>query len=199
MMSNTDKVKVGKTWKKKFFVAMLTGFLALGGLLSVFGFTGTVFALPLGGIGDFYVEFDELNGEGFQLLPNIGETGNADSAPMVRNKMDKAHIKGLHIYKDLKMPTGNWVRIHIKASGDTTITGLIQDARFIDADLSFSELAISEKNTDDFSENWTQQAGTINIKDATIVTDYLFQSAVTLQGAKISIESIDEPKYVEPH
>lgn len=50
---------IGTTVKKKFLIAFLTGSLALGGLLAAFGFTGTAFALPLGGIGDFYVEFDE--------------------------------------------------------------------------------------------------------------------------------------------
>ncbi|WP_102027087.1 DUF6230 family protein [Salirhabdus sp. Marseille-P4669] len=193
-MSKMDGAKVGKTWKKKFLVAFMSGFLALGSLIAVFGFTGTVFALPLGGIGDFYVEFDELEGTNFQLLPQIGETGNSDAEPMVRNKMDTAKIKNLHIYKDIKLPTGNWIRIHIKASGDTTITGLIQDARFIDANLSFDELAIKEKNTEAYNENWTQSASTIRITDAKIVTDYLFQTTVSLSGAKISIESIEEPE-----
>ncbi|MBT2218120.1 hypothetical protein KK120_20155 [Virgibacillus dakarensis] len=193
-MKKENGIVVGKTWKKKFFIAFLTGFLALGGLISVFGFTGSAFALPLGGIGDFYVEFDELKGTEFQLLPQIGETGNSDAEPMVRNKMDTAEITNLHIYKDLKLPTGKWVRFHVKATGKTTIEGLIQDARFIDADLSFNELNIREKNTDDFSKNWSQDAKTITIKDAKIVTDYLFQNMVSLEGAKISVESIKEPK-----
>jgi hypothetical protein len=196
-LKESQNVKVGKTWKKKFFIAMLSGFLALGGLISVFGFSGTVFALPLGGIGDFFVEFDELKGEGFQLLPNIGETGNSDAAPMVRNKMEKATITGLHIYKDLKLPTGNWIRIHVHAEGEATITGLIQDARFINADLGFEELAIMEKNTEDYTQNWTQQAGKVNIKNAKIVTDYLFQTMVSLEGTKISIESIDGPEIID--
>lgn len=184
---------IGTTVKKKFLIAFLTGSLALGGLLAAFGFTGTAFALPLGGIGDFYVEFDELNGEGFQLMPEIGETGTSDAEPMVRNVIEEVEITNLHIYKDLQMPTGGWVRFHIRANGPTKISGLIQDARLIDADLSFDNLAIEEKNTDDFSENWSQNADTINIKDATLVTDYLFQEAVSLANAKISVEKIDEP------
>lgn len=194
---DSQKVKVGKTWKKKFAAAMMAGFLGLASLIAIFGFSGTIVALPLGGIGDFIVEFDELKGENFQLLPNIGETGNSDAAPMVRNKMDSATITGLHIYKDLKLPTGNWIRIHIHSEGQTTITGLIQDARFIDADLSFEELGIHEKNTEDYTQNWTQSASTVNIKNAKIVTDYLFQTTVSLQGAKISIESIDGPEIIE--
>lgn len=192
-MKKERTVTVGKTWKKKFFISLLTGFLALGGLVSAFGFTGTAFALPLGGIGDFYVEFDELRGDGFQLMPQMGETGESDSEPMVRNVIEEVEIDNLHIYKDLKIPTGGWVRVHVKADGITEIKGLTQDARFIDADLSFDELAIEEKNTDDFSENWSQNADTITINDATLVTDYLFQEFVSLANAKISVEKIDEP------
>ncbi|SET60159.1 hypothetical protein SAMN05421676_10637 [Salinibacillus kushneri] len=191
-----SNARVGNTIKKKFFIAFLTGFLALGGIVGIFGLTGTAFAMPLGGMGDFYVEFEELNGTNFEFIPKTGETGNSDSKPMVRNKMDSADISKLHIYKDLKLPTGNWVRVHIKAPS-ASINGLIQDARFIDANLSFEELSIEEKNSKDITENWTQNASTVSITNATIVTDYLFQSMVSLDGAKISMERIDEPKILQ--
>src|SRR5699024_1352697 len=194
---NESNVVVGRTWKRKFFIALFAGFLALGGLISVFGFTGSAFALPLGGIGDFYVEFDELKGTEFELLPQIGETGEADEVPMVRNKMKTAEISNLLIYKDLKLPTGDWIRINVDGSGKTEINGLIQDAQFIEADLSFEEMAIAETNTDDFTENWTQAADVVKIEDGKIVTDYLFQSTVSLEGAKISIDRIDEPELIE--
>lgn len=90
--------------------------------------------------------------------------------------------------------TKKWVRFHVKAEGNTEISGLIQDARLIDADLSFDKLNIREKNTDNFNENWSQDADSITIKDATIVTDYLFQEFVSLADAKISTEVIDGPK-----
>lgn len=196
-LENESKITVGKTLRKRFFISIASGFLALGVLFSVFGFTGSAFAMPLGGIGDFFVEFDELNGTAFQLLPHIGETGNSDAEPMVRNKMDTAKIKNLHIYKDLQLPTGNWVRFHVRATGETTIKGLIQDARFIDANLTFNELAIKETNTKDFTKNWTQSATSINIKNAKIVTDYLFQSMVSLEGAKISVEKISQPEILD--
>ncbi|MDC3414565.1 DUF6230 family protein [Aquibacillus sp. 3ASR75-11] len=192
-MDNESTEKVGTVWKKKFFVALLAGFLALGGLISVFGFTGTAFALPLGGIGDFYVKFDKLEGKGFQLMPKIGETGNSDAEPMIRNKIEEVKIDNLHIYKDIKLPTDQWIRINIKALGPTKISGLIQDARLIDANLSFNELAIEEQNTSDFSKNWSQNAQTITITNAKLVTDYLFQSVVSLGNAKIYVEKIDSP------
>lgn len=191
------KVAIGYIVKEKFYLALFSGLFAFLLLIGTFGFTGTAFALPLGGIGDFFVEFEELEGANFQLLPHVGETGETDAAPMVRNKMDRATIKGLHIYKDLQMPgTNQWVRFHVWVEGTVTINGLIQDARFISANLSFEELHVREKNTPNYSENWTQDAKTIKITDAKIITDYLFQSAVSLEGAKISVEYIDEPEII---
>lgn len=187
---------VGQVAKKKFLIALLSGFLAFGGIAAFFGLTTTAFALPLGGMGDFYVVIDELEGTGFQLQPQIGETGNADAAPMVRNLIDDVNIKGLTIYKDLKMPTGNWIRVNIEAPS-ASIQGLTQDARFIDANLSFTNMDIKEKNTDNFEENWTHSADTVTITDAKIVTDYLFQNFVALNGAKISIDKIDGPELIE--
>lgn len=197
-MKKGSEVGFGRTVKKKLLAALAGGFLMLGGMAAVFGITGTAFALPLGGMGDFYVKFDKLVSDpgnpGFQLLPHIGETGDSDAAPMVRNKIDSATIEGLRIYKDLKMPGGGWVRVNIKATKPTKVKGLIQDARFIDANLKFSDLSIKEKNTNDFSKNWTQKAKTVTITDGKIVTDYLFQNMVNLQGAKISVEKIDGPE-----
>ncbi|MFD2639345.1 DUF6230 family protein [Piscibacillus salipiscarius] len=196
-MSKEQNATVGSVLKKKLVVALLSGFIALGALIGVFGFSGTAFALPLGGIGDFYVKFDELNGKGFQLMPQIGETGESDAEPMIRNKIEEVEITNLHIFKDIKLPNGNWIRINIVADGKTTISGLIQDARLIDADLKFDELAIKQKNTDNYKQNWTQDAANINIKDATLVTDYLFQQVVSLEGTKIYIDKIDEPYIYE--
>lgn len=197
MKYSENTVSIGGTLKKKFFISLLAGFLALGGLIAVFGFSGTAFALPLGGIGDFYVTFDKLVGKGFQLMPTIGETGTSDEEPMVRNVIDEVEIENLHIYKDLPMPNGEWIRINVVVDGKATVKGLIQDARLVDADLSFTEMSIKQANTDDFSKNWTHDATTIEINNATIVTDYLFQQMVSLDGAKISIDKIDEPYMYE--
>ncbi|MEN1967405.1 DUF6230 family protein [Lentibacillus sp. N15] len=194
-----EAVVIGSTIKKKFFVALLGGLLIFGSFIATLGFTGTIFALPLGGMGDFYVKFDKLEGKGFTLNPQIGETGNQDAAPLVRNKIDSATIDNLHIYKDLKMPTGKWIRINIKANQPTTIEGLTQDARFIDADLAFDNMGIKEANTAEmsmeeaFQKNWTQDADKVTITDGKIVTDYLFQNMVALNGAEIYLESIKEP------
>ncbi|MBT2218119.1 LPXTG cell wall anchor domain-containing protein [Virgibacillus dakarensis] len=194
-----DGIAIGSTIKKKFFLSLLGGLLIFGSFIATLGFTGTVFALPLGGMGDFYVKFDKLEGEGFTLNPQIGETGNQDAAPLVRNQMDSATIENLHIYKDLKLPTGNWIRVNIKANQPTIIEGLIQDARFIDANLTFDDMAIEQTNTasmsveEAFQKNWTQNANLVTITDAKIVTDYLFQNMVTLNGAEIFLESIKEP------
>lgn len=191
-MAILQEIVIGQVVKKNFLIALLAGLLAFGGIALTFGLTTTAFALPLGGMGDFHVKLEKLEGTGFKLQPHIGETGTADAAPMVRNSIENAKITNLTIYKDLKLPTGKWVRVKIVAPG-VEIRGLTQDARFINANLSFSNLDIAEKNSSDFAENWTQNADTITITDAEIVTDYLFQNYVSLNGAKISLETISGP------
>jgi|SRR5690625_1274152 len=197
------KETVGHTVKRKLIISISAGFLLFGIVLGIFGFTGSLFALPLGGMGDFYVSFDRLEGKGFTLNPQIGETGIEDEAPLVRNRIDSATIENLKIYKDLKLPTGSWIRINITASEPTEIQGLIQDARFIDANLTFDEMIIEQADTSEmsaeemFTNNWKHQASTVTITDALIVTDYLFQNLVSLNGAQISLERISDPDTVE--
>ncbi len=199
MQEMMNDVHVGYTVKKKVFIAILAGFLFLGGLITAFGLTNTVLAFPVGAMGDFYVVFDELEGEGFTLNPHLDETADGDNGALVRNKIDSVTIKGLHIFKDIKLPNNKWFRINITTAEPTEIQGLIQDARFVDANLSFGEMSIAQKNTSNmsvleaFKQNWTHQANTVEITDAIIQTNYLFQNSVNLQAAQISVESIDGP------
>src|SRR5699024_11572469 len=71
-----SNVTIGMKIKKKFFLTLFGGLLFLAILIGTISFTGTIFAVPLGGMGDFYVTFDELKGKGFELNPHIGETGD---------------------------------------------------------------------------------------------------------------------------
>ncbi|HET7627015.1 MAG TPA: DUF6230 family protein [Bacillales bacterium] len=185
-------IVAGRIVKKKFFAALLAGFLMLGGLAAAFGISGVAFAMPIGGIGNFHVEFDKLVGTNFKFFPKLGETGNKDKAPMVRNKIDEATVYGLHIYKNITLPGGNDIRLNITADKPVKIKGLIQDARFIEGNFQFNDLAIAEHNTDDFTKEFTQEASHLVIKNASIVTDYLFQSMVTLNGTKIYVEDIPD-------
>jgi hypothetical protein len=187
-----SQIVTGRTVKKKFFAALIAGFLMLGGLAAAFGISGVAFAMPIGGIGNFHVKFDKLVGTNFKFFPKLGETGNKDKAPMVRNKIDKATVYGLHIYKNITLPGGNKIRLNIMADKPVQIKGLIQDARYISGNFQFDDLAIAEHNTNDFTKEFTQEANKLTIKDSNIVTDYLFQSMVTLNGTKIFVEDISD-------
>lgn len=193
------EVQLGYVVKSKFLIAVLTGFLFLGGLMTAFFSTNTVFALPVGAMGDFYVMFDELEGKGFSLHPQYEESAEKNSGPLIRNKIESATIHGLHIYKDVQLPNKKWFRINITTSQPTEIKGIIQDARVIEANLAFDEMEIAQKNTskmsalDAFKQNWTHKAKTVTITDAIIQTNYLFQNAVNLPAAQISVEAIDGP------
>jgi LPXTG-motif cell wall-anchored protein len=194
-----ERKVVGRTSGKKFLAALLTGLVFFGVIIGAFGFTGTFFAMPLGGMGDFYVTFDKLEGTGFELTPHMGETGNADQVPLVRNRIGSATVENLRIYKDIKLPAGKWIRINIQTERPAKIEGLIQDARFVDADIQFHDLAVKQKNTTGsgeetaYGQNWTQNAESVTITGGKIVTDYLFQNMVSLQNADIWIENIDGP------
>lgn len=185
-----EKVVSGRIVKKHFIAALVAGFLMLGGLAAAFGISGVAFAMPIGGIGNFHVKFNKLVGTNFLFYPKLGETGKQDKAPMVRNKIDEATVYGLHIYKDITLPGGKKVRLNITASQPVKIKGLIQDARFVNGNFQFNKLALAEHHTSDFSKEFTQSASQITITNADIVTDYLFQRMVTLNGTKIYIQNL---------
>src|SRR5690625_7971843 len=111
---DNGEVTVGLTAKRKFLIALLGGFFLFGSFIALMGFSGTVLAMPLGGMGDFHVSFDKLEGEGFTLNPEIGETGNELDASLVRNEIDKGVIDNLNNNKDLKLTKVSWIRYQIK-------------------------------------------------------------------------------------
>ncbi|HSU80757.1 MAG TPA: DUF6230 family protein [Candidatus Angelobacter sp.] len=191
---NMTLEKVGKvrtTSKKKFWGAVVSGFLFLAMMVGLFGLTGKAYALPMAGIGDFTVSFDKLVGSGYMFYPKLGETGTSDSSPLGRNKIDKLTVYGLNITKDITLPTGKKIEIQIKASKPVQISGLIQDSSFLKGDAQFSQLALAEHHTSDWTKQFTQSSTGITLKNASLVTDYLFQNEVTLNGMTLAIHQLN--------
>ncbi|MGC4377260.1 DUF6230 family protein [Fictibacillus sp. Mic-4] len=180
----------GRTNKKKFWMALASGFLFLGLLVSFLGVSGVAYAVPITGVGDFTVSFDKLEGNGYTFYPKLGENSQNKSIPMGRNEIKELTVYGLKITKELQVTDGQWVRITVTASKPVKITGLIQDARSLNGDATFNKMAIAEHFSDDWQKQFTQGADGIVLKNATLKTDYLFQNTVTLNGMKLSVERI---------
>ncbi|HEX7066264.1 MAG TPA: DUF6230 family protein [Bacillales bacterium] len=185
-----SELVTGRTVKKKLFAALLSGFLLLGGLAAAFGISGVAYAMPIAGVGDFYVEFDKLTGSGFKLFTKVGDTGKEESVPMIRVKIDKATVNGLHIYKEMELPGVGKVRFNITASEPVKIKGLIQDFQVQNSNAKFTNQTIDENFG---AENpFSQTAKTLTLTDAKLKTDYLFQSVVTLNGLHLGFEKIGD-------
>lgn len=193
-MKVNEKTEFGSIVKWKLFIALFIGFLLLGLITVTLGITSTAFGLPIGGIGEFYVAFDRLEGTGFLLDSNIEKRGKSDQAPLVRNEIEGATVYGLHIYKDLQLPVFGLIRLNIKSSEPTEIKGLVQKARFIEANVDFVNLGIRNQDMTQLTSNrslWGKNADVVSLTDVKMVTDYLFQDIVSLTGMTVSIEKID--------
>lgn len=180
-------ILTGRTVKKKFFAALIAGFLALGGVAAAFGLSGVAYAMPLAGIGNFHVNFDKLTGHGFQLFTKIGDTGKNKSVPMFRVKIDNATIQGLHIYKIIDTPVGKY-QFNITASQPVHVKGLVQDAQTQVGNATFTNQKIDENYG--AAHPFSQTANTVTITNGQLVTDYLFQSVVTLNGLHLSFQKV---------
>lgn len=172
--------------------------MLLAGVATTFGITSTAFVMPIGGMGEFYVTFDRLEGRGFNLDSNLEDNGQQeDVVPLVRSELEGATVYGLHIYKELNLPFIGWIRMNIESTEPTLVQGFVQEARFIEADVTFNNFGITQH---DFNEMivehtlWNQSADAISITDAKIMTDYLFQEIISLDGMTFSVERIDSPE-----
>ncbi|GGH85084.1 hypothetical protein JOD43_004210 [Pullulanibacillus pueri] len=188
----------GRTVKKRFFIALISGFLFLGALLTFFGAGGVAYAVPIGGVGNFSVTFDKLVGDGFKLYGGLGESGEAKQTPIFVNELDHATIYGLHIAKDFSLPGMGTLRVNITSDKPVKITGLIQKARTIRADAEFNKMTMKENYVGDVkdpikkvSKEFTQDSQSITLKNGSLDTTYLFQKAIELPGLKVSFQHID--------
>ncbi|NRD78092.1 hypothetical protein HPT25_11910 [Bacillus sp. BRMEA1] len=190
-MESPIQLVEGMTSKKVFFSALATGIIALALLLVSFGISGVAYAVPIAGVGDFYVEFDHLEGTGYTFYPKMGETSAEASAPQGTNLIDRLTIQNLKLYKDFNVG-GQWIRVEITASQPVQISGLEQDAASIQANANFSNLVLAEKHSSDWQKQFKQTSSTIVLDHAKIKTHYLFQKTMSMNGMKVVVERINK-------
>ena len=190
-MESAVQLVEGSTSKKVFWSALASGVLALGLLLVSFGISGVAYAVPIAGVGDFYVEFDKLVGNGYTFYPKMGETSTSDSAPQGVNEMDSLVIDNLQLYKDFQVG-GQWIRVEIRASKPVQITGLQHDASLIEANAKFQNLVLQEKHSDDWQKQFRQTSSQIILEHARLKTHYLFQRTINMNGMRLTVEKIDK-------
>jgi hypothetical protein len=188
---NVKHLSEGKTNKKVFFASLGSGIFALALLLVSFGISGVAYAVPIAGVGDFYVEFDRLEGTGYKFYPKLGETSSEDSAPQGTNLIEELTIDNLQLYKDFKVGDG-WIRVKITASKPVKITGLQHDAGLIEANATFQNLTLEENNSDDWQKQFQQTSSKIVLENAKLKTHYLFQETIHMNGMKLTVDYIDK-------
>ncbi|KSU84261.1 hypothetical protein GA0061096_0313 [Fictibacillus enclensis] len=183
----------GNVNKRVFWKAFASGMVALATLLSFMGVSGTAYAIPMAGVGNFYVEFDHLEGNGYTFYPKMGESSKEKSTPQGTNLIKDLTIDHLQLYKDFNISGDKWIRVKIVASKPVHISGLQQDASVINADAKFSNLALKEKQSSDWQKQFQQMSSTIELNHAKIKTHYLFQEKVVMNGMKVTVERINKP------
>ena len=182
----------GRTNKKVFWSALAAGFLALGLLLVSFGISGVAYAVPIAGVGDFYVEFDRLEGQGYTFYPKMGETSSSDAAPQGTNLIDTLTITNLQLYKDFQVGDGNWIRVKITASKPVQISGLQHDAGLIEANAKFENQILEENNSADWQKQFKLSSTSIVLENAKLKTHYLFQKTINMNGMRLAVEKIEK-------
>jgi len=186
----------GRTSKKWFFTALLSGLIFLGGLLAVLGINGIAVAATVGGIGKFNVSFKQMQGTGFKLYGSLyGDPSKGEDhvKPVFVNEIDKVTIQDLVISKDVKIPVLGDYQVKITAGDGNTpvhLNGLIQKAALVQGDAVFTNMNISENyvTADDpqaASKAFTQGADTLTIKNGSLDTHYLFQKVANLPNLKV--------------
>ncbi|PZN05101.1 MAG: hypothetical protein DIU76_08260 [Bacillota bacterium] len=174
------------SWRR-FLVTFAISMTVLAIMLFVMASQGIALAAPLAGIGGVVLEFDRLEGQGFQLLPVTNDTDRAAGVPMARAKIDRLVITDLHMYKDLKVG-GKTVRVSITAS-PVEISGLVQDMTYQQAgSIAFTQQTVDEQRG---ANPLSMTAPGVVIEDARIIAHYLFQNKAKLPGMKLEVKVID--------
>lgn len=173
---------------KWFWSSMVTALSLLFLLVTGIWSGGVALAVPIGGIGGFVIEADQIRISNFKLLPKVGETSDRAAYPQGSAQLD-AVIKNLKLYKDLKVPGMGQVRVLITASGDVEASGLVLDLSKLEADASFNRLKVAEKNSRDWQEKLSLSAPSLVLNKPFIQGHYLFANRISLPGMALQFET----------
>lgn len=150
---------------------------------------GVALAVPVGGIGGFIIEADEIQISNFKVLPKIGETSERAAYPQGSAQLDGV-IKKLKLYKDLDVPGVGKVRVLMTASKDVKATGVILDLSRMQADANFSKLKVAEKHSSDWQQKFSLSAPSLVLKKPYIQGHYMFANSISLPGLSMKLEMI---------
>ncbi|WP_435318596.1 DUF6230 family protein [Haloarchaeobius sp. TZWSO28] len=150
---------------------------------------GVAVAVPTAGVGGFTVEFQELQGEGFQQYATLENNSECQAYPSAVAQIDRGTITGLRLYKDVTVPKsmpggGNTVRMVITSDETVKFSGLTQKFTYLDADLTFDD---GQKITTDAGKDdgFGIDADSITIEDADIKVQSQFVNSITLEGSTV--------------
>ena len=178
--------------KRRFAVVFAVGNILLLGVGASIVMGGVAVAVPTAGIGGFTVEFDQLQGEGFQQYATVQNNSDCSAYPAFVAKIDSGTISGLHLYKDIQMPmTDDTMRMSIKSDQTAKFSGLTQKATYLNADLTFSEGQTIQAGapSSDVENQIGLSSPSITIEDATIKSQAQFVNSITLPGTTVSMET----------
>lgn len=172
---------------KWFWLSMVTALSLLFLLVMGIWAGGVALAVPIGGIGGFFIEADQIQISNFKLLPKVGETSDRASSPQGSAQLD-AVIKKLKLYKDLNVPGVGKVRVLITASGDVKASGLVLDLSKLEADASFNQLKVAEKYSRDWQKKFGLSSPNLVLNKPVIQGHYLYANRISLPGMALKFE-----------
>ncbi|MFC7440701.1 DUF6230 family protein [Laceyella putida] len=172
---------------KRFWSSMVVALCLVFALVMGIWTGGVALAVPIGGIGGFVIEADEIQISNFNLLPKIGETSERAAYPQGSVQLDGV-IKNLKLYKELDVPGKEKVRVLITASKDVKASGMVLDLSKLQADASFNKLKIAEKYSNDWQGKFGLSAPRLVLEKPFIQGHYLFANSISLPGLSLQLE-----------
>ncbi|MFD1515009.1 DUF6230 family protein [Halomarina rubra] len=173
--------------RRRFVIAFVVGNVLLLGVGASIVMGGVAVAVPTAGVGGFTVEFDQLQGEGFQQYASVENNSECAAYPSFTAQIDSGTISGLHLYKDIEMPNGDTMRLSIKSDQTAEFTGLTQKATYLNADLTFDQGQTIQAGAPsaDVQDQISLSAPGVTIEDATIKSQAQFVNSITLPGTQV--------------
>ncbi|WP_254544571.1 DUF6230 family protein [Halomarina pelagica] len=173
--------------KRRFAAVFLVGNLLLLGVGAGVVVGGVAVAVPTAGVGGFTVTFDELSGQGFQQYPTLENNSECSAYPASVAQIEKGTIEGLNLYKDIRTPTGDTVRVLITSDQTVRFNGLTQKFTYLRGDLTFDQGQTIEAGAPsaEVKNQLSLSAPSITIEDGRIKAQSQFVRSITLNGATV--------------
>lgn len=198
--------------RRTFALRTIASLLATGALVLALVMSGTAYAVPLGGIGGFDIQAEEITAESAVFYPGYGQTSTEEKANLLIVELRDVELTGLTLRKPLDTSTVPGISgdAELAIDSGTTVSAdqlILKTSGVQGEQATLNNAIIAEQSSSDPSDSFLVSAGDASgsvdgqitsidndrpaakLTDVTLTGHYVAAGALTIPDLEVRVQS----------